>query len=44
MTDGVLPAPRRSGWLIAGLLLTVVALALTTGGTWYWTWTRAASR
>jgi hypothetical protein len=36
MTDGVLPAPRRSGWLIAGLLLTVVALALTTGGIWYW--------
>ncbi len=35
MTD-VLPAPRRSGWLVAGLLLTVLALALATSGVWYW--------
>jgi hypothetical protein len=35
MTD-VLPAPRRSGWLVTGLLLAVLALALATSGIWYW--------
>jgi hypothetical protein len=35
MTD-VLPVPRRSGWLVAGLLLAVLALALATSGIWYW--------
>lgn len=36
MTEAVLPEPRRSGWLVAGLLLTVLALALATSGVWYW--------
>lgn len=34
--EAVLPEPRRSGWLVVGLLLTVVALALATSGVWYW--------
>lgn len=36
MAEPVLPEPRRSGWLVVGLLLTVVALALATSGVWYW--------
>jgi putative adhesin len=30
------PEPPRSGWLVTGLLLTVLVLALTTSGVWYW--------
>jgi hypothetical protein len=34
--EAVLPEPRRAGWLVAGLLLAVLVLALASSGLWYW--------